>query len=880
MLKAGTYTEAMTTVSNQFDGLPAGLGPGRESKIMCEIHQACEIKPSSGISGSGLALLGRPYMIVGGRNNGLHVNLNNVTISATKNVNGIRLNPGSMTTNTPGVQIVGNLVEGNNCFGISVNSSTGTGIWDGVIIAYNKVLRPRTPSCGTEPGNPDSPAHALYVSGVNLWIHHNSLYMWNANTDFVTGYGFSYAIQHYGYARNSLIEDNIGFAEGYVAGLIISDIHGVTNAGHMIRRNVFVRVGTGPAANDVCIDTLGGGDNNKWYNNTCIGFRYILENVNGSTANELRNNICYRAAGACQLLGNLAGVTQGTNNLNVATSVFTNFAGGDYTLSSSAGSLINGGVDIGLPFNGAAPDLGAFETFQCSSASINTNVLDITCAMSDKTPVQVNGTGGWTVNCTGTGCGTPAVSSVSVPTGSSTIIRLVISGITGGNCAVGQTWTWSYNSATGSVSNTQELGGTYNQPLHSASTQATTTICTGGGGGGPTGQQVYYKFDGNANDSSGNGLTGTVTGGSYVAGKYGSAFSTVAGLTDTFQFGYGNAIDPSSTSLTISGGIFALESDLATTRILFGTPLSGVDRRLYISRQGGNFRLGIQAYSAASASEFTVQAGWNHVCLVMDSATDTATLWVNGVAGVSSGAVRPYTSYTTTGNFFAGLPTGFAASSNGSHLFDEWKVWNTVQNCNDIYMAWEPATSPWIGNLAMVSARIYGAKLDSLGVRVPFASVNTDAFVPEQGAFAVLKQTDCTIANCSPIAERLYYKCALCPSGNTELTVPDSATSDGIEFYGSSEETGLLTGDHGALLSGALSRIPGTTLTTSDGIPLFDLAQNQSIVNGYIVRFNGAAVDRKFCFYVKEQTGVALNSVTPSGGICVTVIPSESKRGY
>jgi hypothetical protein len=131
--------------------------------------------------------------------------------------------------------------------------------------------------------------------------------------------------------------------------------------------------------------------------------------------------------------------------------------------------------------------------------------LDVPLGMSAHVPAQVLNQLGWTVGCTGDDCGTPVVSSVSVKSGTDSIIRLIVTGFGGtGFCLdMGQTITVGFNSVTGSISNTTQVGGSsnmVNQPLLSFSNQGVLEVCTGAGTTPPAGGlKAYWKV----NDGSG-----------------------------------------------------------------------------------------------------------------------------------------------------------------------------------------------------------------------------------------------------------------------------------------------------------------------------------------------------------------------------------------
>lgn len=167
-------------------------------------------------------------------------------------------------------------------------------------------------------------------------------------------------------------QDGNGFKMGGYGGVYVSG--GVK---HTVRQSVaFLNRSAGFYANHhtVANDYL----NNTSYSN---GVDYNMLGINSSGAavglGNLRNNIAYKGT----LTSNMSGTSAANNSWNLsvtmADSQFQSVAttGWDASRQSdgslpalaalhlAAGStLINKGVNVGLPFNGSAPDLGAFET--------------------------------------------------------------------------------------------------------------------------------------------------------------------------------------------------------------------------------------------------------------------------------------------------------------------------------------------------------------------------------------------------------------------------------------------------------------------------------------------------------------------------------------
>lgn len=728
--------------------------------------------------------------------------------------------------------------------------------------------------------------HGGYFSGdditvANSWFHDNSntgfqCYNVHATSDgrpdrchiygtVIENNGFSGVIIE---GNDSRVHHNIvrnngasGVVTGYGGGALRTQIY---------NNVIYNNLGT----YGVNIGNFGVGSDANVKNNIIIGHSTEVTVGASSTGVTVSHNAC--------LAGDACGTTGKLTVTSVA-DIWTNPAGNDFTVTAGS-PTINAGTDVGLAKCGSAPEIGPFEACGVVSASITGSTVDVTME-NVFPPLQVVGASGWIVGCTPNpdACGTPSVLTANLLTDTAAIVRLSVTGIANTNCTTGQTWTVSFNAAVGTMLDSMQMMGTQNQAVHSFSAQAVINNCTGAGGGDPpAGAYIYYTMNGNANDSSGGNRHATTSGVSFAAAKYAQGMQTNPNQNDYAELPYLAGVNPTTQSLTIAYGVYVPPSDLGVFRYVGGVPL-GTDQRMYVMRNASNnWRMGVRADPASMATEFAVHSGWTHVCQTMDASTDTATLWIDGVQGAAAGAsVQTYTSYTFAGNYRIGLPDGRNSAQGGDHLYDEFRLYQSVVSCADLYTAWEPPTSSWTGTISTVSTRMHGAKTDWLGAVTPQAAVDTNIAIAPSGAFTYAGQIDCTVADCTAISYKLYYTCAACPSAGASLVVPDTATSDEIAMFGSMSESGLLTGAHGTNLSGALTHLNGTTLQTSTAAAGPDLAQNNSTVHRAIVRVTTAAtIGRQYCFKWREQSGLALDSYTPSGGLCVTVGTPGAAAGF
>jgi cysteine-rich repeat protein len=125
----------------------------------------------------------------------------------------------------------------------------------------------------------------------------------------------------------------------------------------------------------------------------------------------------------------------------------------------------------------------------------------------------------------------------------------------------------------------------------------------------PSGLVAYYKFDGNALDSSGNGINGVVGGGeSYVLGKFGNAFD-FNGINQYVEFANSNS-PKLGNNHTITGWVYS-RNNLANAALISkwcGICYSGVrDARSYVvDFSNGKMDYGISTSGGQLSSGFHV----------------------------------------------------------------------------------------------------------------------------------------------------------------------------------------------------------------------------------------------------------------------------------
>ncbi|MDH4235611.1 MAG: right-handed parallel beta-helix repeat-containing protein [Nitrospira sp.] len=181
--------------------------------------------------------------------------------------------------------------------------------------------------------------------------------------------------------------------------------------------------------------------------------------ISQGTGAVVANNIILGYSNAT--IDSATGTTFTTNRTTgTATAIWLSPSGGNLHLNAGS-AAIDAGTNIGLPFNGSAPDQGAYETFSCSGGTITGNAADVQCDMALNTPMSEGDSGGWSVNNGRTVTGVEIVGS--------SVVRLTFSGAA---CA-GESWTYGYEDGLGTASDSR------GQLLYDIGATALTNNCSG-----------------------------------------------------------------------------------------------------------------------------------------------------------------------------------------------------------------------------------------------------------------------------------------------------------------------------------------------------------------------------------------------------------------
>lgn len=622
------------------------------------------------------------------------------------------------------------------------------------------------------------------------------------------------------------------------------------------------RVASSPGINMGAASGTNDSSNSTVHNNIIIGHSPELTLGSGSSGTTVSHNAC-TSAGSCG--------TTGKVTITSAGQWLVDPANGDFTLKAGTNDLVNAGTTVSTrPSPVGTPDIGAYERGLLSSAAVATGHIEINTNTVASGVNPTSGITGVTIACVGC-TGTPVASSVAVKPGTTTVLQVVVSGISSsGTCTV--------SLGSSNLTDSVFIAGlsTNAQKLNTVSGLAVSGTCTNTTGASTSGTAHYLLEEGTGttvNDETVNNNDGTVTGITWVTGGiYIPRDATYRHLEAPF----GASTDPSASSGAACANVEIEEGH--SQGIVFSSGSSGTDQRLNFGwfTVGGQMQWGIsvQGQFWTDGSEFVAETKPTLVCAAWDSATDTMYLWVNGVKGVISGkSVRTYTSFTTTATNFRFGNLGTGTTNNGGMTIYEAFLWDTLptdQDFADLYTDLFPAGS----SLACYEQKTHSwESVHTLGgSSVTLRSGGTQSIV-EGGAVALVVQIDCTGSAGADVALTFFYS----EDGtNFNIAIPSQLGAAGIAMIGSSWIP-TNTGAAACCITGALTANHGPTLTNASTSPTITLSQNHSYTIRVLLKVGTGIAPKTFWIKAKQANGAVLaNGYTPSAGAQLNVISPQA----
>jgi hypothetical protein len=400
--------------------------------------------------------------------------------------------------------------------------------------------------------------------------------------------------------------------------------------------------------------------------------------------------------------------------------------------------------------------------------------------------------------------------------------------------------------------------------------------------GTTTGAQLYNNtVYGNGGSNGGYGIelgnngsapTGTIITNNHVVGNVtGQIHSTAGSSTQTT-----NRTTVTITDCTVSTSNFvhkAGSSCLNAGTAISGFPFNGAapDQGRYetftystASINGNSLDVTLGENLPANTPMVAVLTGW----AVNNGRTVTAASLLAGTSSV----IRLTVSGAACANGETWTVT--ATSASVTDAFGQPVVAFSAQPVTNLCSGSTPPTSV----LSQVTHQFFSAfYLPNTTTKIPLSAVGATTTTLHAGIpFMLETQTDCTVADCAPIAEQLYYRITPLATGTPSAyaPVPDVMGTNQVAWYGTTSDPTVLNGPVTCCLSGALTPTNGDIGETSAATPVFDLPLNGSVVQGHVLQLGPFAVlGDIYEFKEYNQNGTALDGYTPSGGAKLTVTP-------
>lgn len=620
----------------------------------------------------------------------------------------------------------------------------------------------------------------------------------------------------------------------------------------------------------------------------------------GAADTDIRNNVmtdCGGGSGGLETFVDLGTGTTASHNactsiedcpptnkvtITSAAAVFIDPDNGDFRLKQGTNALRDAGTSVSTnPSPVGVTDIGAYEQGSVDAATAVSGNIEVT--VNTRTPgiLPTSAITGWSVACVGC-TGTPVVASAVIKPGATNVVLLTLTGI-----SVAGTCTVSYGA--GNMTDSGYIGQTgigLAQGVNSRSALSVSGNCgTGTGGTVPGSPYLYYKLDDGsgtiANDETANNRDGTLTGSpTWVTSSMqgGGLYFPNDGVDRRLTSPYGLGVDPTTTSFTVCRWV---KPDVGISNKIVTASAVGVNQRFYVGTYTGQtWQLGIQSstYSTTGESEFPVQNKWTSLCIVVDSATDTATLAVDGILGTSSAARKTFTSYTLASNLADGC--GFSGTLYcGGYTLDESKIWTSALNAAELLQVaqeFNQAGTP----LACHQQKTHKwelTRVDGNGNPVSVGTTGGSVDVVDGGGVALVVQVDCTTTAGAPLAFQFYYS----TDGVTyTIAIPTELGAAGIAMWGADTSFDLNRGAATCCISGALTPVSGSTILTSNLSPTVNLAQNQSYTLRLLLRFSSGLTGQSRYILLKQDNGLDLANGYALGGARVNLIANRAGTGF
>jgi hypothetical protein len=721
--------------------------------------------------------------------------------------------------------------------------------------------------------------YGIYVAGntANITIEKNRIY--NNTGAGIHGYP--------GPVTGLTIRNNRIYANGNnpltapaAGGIILyeSTVAGSTYANVQIYHNLIYKnglsgVGDGPDGIEI-----NGADNVKIWNNVIHqnkGYGINLHNGTTTPVNTVVQNNIITANTVGQLRDAGSGTTKtfnaclvtdscGTSKVALAsnTEPFANAADDDYRLKQGTNPARNAGTAVTLPTPAVgARDIGAFE-----QGAMATNPAVVGSMIEAPTDIPVapltptTGITGVTIACVGC-TGSPVASSVTLKPGTAGVLQISVSGISSpGTCTISLGATNASDS--GFVGPSTDG---FSQGLNSASGVAVSGTCANtsgvgdGGGGGLWSELLLEEGSGTvANDSSGLAHHGTVSSGvTWVSGGDGGVTIPADATYRHVDTGYGAGVNPDSQSFAQCAYVVL---DQSAGQTVVGSSTNGTNQRMYygVYTAGGDpqWGIGVQNSAFTTGSEFPATSRPTFVCILSDAATNTVTLRVDNVNGTRAGqSIKTFTPFLLANSLRVGNDGTFPNNNGGFTVYGIW-TWDTIPSEAEFTAVYESLAPVGIP-LACHEQKTHKWELLHTDGTNPIGvgTVGQEIEVPDGGGVALNIQIDCTTTAGAPLAFRFFYSA---DGGTTYLEIPATLGAGGVAMLGTNTTPNLNVGATTGRITGALTPIPGVTLSVSNVSPTVTMTTGSSHEIRLLLKFGTGLVGQTRRIVARQDNGLDL----------------------
>jgi hypothetical protein len=188
-----------------------------------------------------------------------------------------------------------------------------------------------------------------------------------------------------------------------------------------------------------------------------------------------------------------------------------------------------------------------------------------------------------------------------------------------------------------------------------------------------------WKFNGNANDASGNGNNGTVTGATLTAGKDGAANGAYSYNGVDRYVNFGNSTSFNQPSITFTAWIKPASTsgyqNILAKELQYKFRLNGANIDVLVSANGTAWTT-----VATSAAGLTVGA-WQHIGVVISSNPNTVTVYKTGTSINNYSYTGPISAFNTR-SLYAATHSPNAEMFNGD--IDDARVYGAALSAGEI----------------------------------------------------------------------------------------------------------------------------------------------------------------------------------------------------